>query len=61
MAIKCYIIENSAECAVAVRKLENTIPCFTTVELLDDENIEYTISCRVEDVSVVEIFLANFV
>lgn len=61
MTIKCYIIENSAECAIAIRKLENIIPCFTTVELLDDESIEYTISCRTEDVSVVEIFLANFV
>lgn len=61
MTIKCYIIENSAECAAAVRKLEETIPCFTTVELLDDESIEYTISCRMEDVCVAEIFLANFV
>lgn len=61
MTIKCYIIENSAECAIAVRRLEDTIPCFSTVELLDDESIEYTISCRIEDVSVVEVFLAKFV
>lgn len=61
MTIKCYIIENSAACAVAVRNLENTIPCFTTVELLDDDSIEFTISCREEDVCIAEIFLANFV
>ena len=61
MTIKCYIIENSAECAIAVRKLEDTIPCFSTVELLDDESIEYTISCRVEDACIVEVFLAKFV
>ena len=61
MIIKCYIIENSAECAVVVRKLEDTIPCFSTVELLDDDSIEYTISCRVEDAIFVENSLAKFV
>ena len=61
MTIRCYIIENSVECAIAVRRLEETIPCFTSIDLLEDNSIEYTISCRVEDVCVVEIFLAKFV
>ena len=61
MTIMCYIIENSAECAVAVRKLENTIPCFTSIDLLDDDNIEFTISCRAEDAIFVENSLAKFV
>lgn len=61
MIIKCYVIENSVECAIAVRKLEDTIPCFSTVELLDDDSIEFTISCREEDVVIVEYFLAKFV
>lgn len=61
MTIKCYIIENSAACAIAVRNLEAAIPCFTKLELLEDNSIEYTISCRLEDVCIVEVFLAPFV
>lgn len=61
MTIKCYIIENTAACARAVRKLEELIPCFTKLELLDDDSFEYTISCRLEDVAVVECMLARFV
>ena len=61
MTIKCYIIENSVECAIAVRNLEAVIPCFTKLELLDDDSFEYTISCRLEDVAVVERMLARFV
>ena len=61
MIIKCYIIENSAECAIAVRNLEAAIPCFTKLELLEDNSVEYTISCRAEDVCIAEIFLAPFV
>lgn len=61
MTTKCYIIENSAACAEAVRDLESSIPCFTWLELLDDDSIEYTISCREDDVVVVEFLLARFV
>lgn len=61
MTSKCYIIENSAECAVAVRKLEETIPCFTSIDLLEDDSIEFTISCKAEDVVIVEYFLGKFV
>ena len=61
MIIKCYILENSAECAVAVKNLENSIPCFTSIDLLDDDNIEFTISCREEDAIFVENSLAKFV
>lgn len=61
MSIKCYIIENSAKCAVAIHKLEEAIPCFTSLNLLDDDSIEFTISCRIEDIPVVEYFLAKFV
>lgn len=61
MTTKCYIIENSAECAKTVQHLELMIPCFSWMELLDDDSIEYTISCREEDVVVVEALLARFV
>lgn len=61
MTTKCYIIESSAECAIAVRNLEAAIPCFTKLDLLEDNSIEYTIVCRLEDVAVVEYMLARFV
>ena len=61
MVTKCYIIENSAKCAERVKKLEAVIPCFTWLELLDDGYIEYTISCKEEDVKYVEIMIAPFV
>lgn len=61
MVTKCYIIENSAKCAEKVKKLETVIPCFTWLELLDDGYIEYTVSCREEDVPIVEIYIAPFV
>ncbi len=61
MTIKCYIIENSAECAIAVRNLETAIPCFSELDLRDDNSLEYTISCRLEDVVIVEAYLARFV
>ena len=61
MTIKCYIIENTAACALAVRELEELIPCFSKLDLRDDDSIEYTISCRLEDVAIVEIYLARFV
>ena len=61
MRINCYIIENSAECALAVKNLENAIPCFTSIDLLDDDSVEFTISCREEDICVVETFLGKFV
>lgn len=61
MIIKCYIIENSAECATAIKAMEAKIPCFSTLDLLDEDSIEYTISCREEDVVFVEKTLAEFV
>ena len=61
MIIKCYIIENSAECAIAVRNLEAAIPCFAKLDLLEDNTVEYTVSCRAEEACIVEIFLAPFV
>lgn len=61
MITKCYIIENSAACAKTVQHLEASIPCFSWLELLDDDSIEYTISCREEDVVTVEVLLARFV
>lgn len=61
MTTKCYIIESSVECAIAVRNLETAIPCFTKLDLLEDNSIEYTIICRPEDVAVVERMLARFV
>lgn len=61
MTTKCYIIQNSLKCAIAVHNLEEIIPCFTKLELLDDDSIEFTISCRVEDIAITELFLAPFV
>lgn len=61
MEIKCYIVENSAECAEAVNSIEAAIPCFTHYDLRDDNSIEFTISCRVEDLPFVENKIAEFV
>ena len=61
MIIKCCIIENSAECANAIKEMESRIPCFSSLDLLDENSIEYTISCREEDVIYVEKTLAEFV
>lgn len=61
MIKKCYYIENTAEAALAVSSIEMNFPCFTSLDLLDDGYIEFTISCRQEDVAVIENILSNFV
>ena len=61
MIIKCYIIDNTPECAIATQTIEHSIPCFTSYDLLDDGYIELTISCRAEDIVFVEWKLAPFV
>jgi hypothetical protein len=61
MTKKCYYLENSAEAALAVNSIESNFPCFTTIDILDDGYIEFTISCRNEDVAIIERILANFV
>lgn len=61
MKVKCYIVENSAECAEAVHSIEAAIPCFTNYDLREDDSIEFTISCREEDLPFVENKIAEFV
>jgi hypothetical protein len=54
MITKCWIIENSAASAKAVKLIEDTFPCFTFFELLETGEIEFTISCRIEDIVTVQ-------
>jgi len=61
MKVKCYIVENSAECAEAAHSIEAAIPCFTSYDLREDDTIEFTISCREEDLPFVENKIAEFV
>lgn len=39
----------------------NEIPCFTDVKYLDDEELEFVIECRQEDLAYVEDMIAPFV
>lgn len=62
MTTVCFFTDGSAECALALNIIGESIPCFVRVrfsEVFDAMEIE--IKCRVEDVSFVESMLAPFV
>ena len=61
MITKCWIIEDSAESANAVAAIEKTFPCFTLLDLLDDYYIEFSVTCRVEDVVAIAAMISAFV
>lgn len=62
MTTMCFFVDGSAECALALNIIGESIPCFIRShysEVFDAMEIE--IKCRVEDVSFVESMLAPFV
>lgn len=60
-----YTITNNLVAGLALKEIENKIPCFYDISDTDSENMEdyitATIYCRNEDVEFVEKILAPFV
>ena len=61
MITKCWIIENSVASAKAAKLIEETFPCFTFFELLETGDIEFTISCRIEDVVTIQSIISPYI
>lgn len=63
MVKKVYIVESCAEMELAVKEIENRIPCFDGFEYpkWNSDCILYWINCREPDLPFVEKMLAPFV
>ena len=61
MTTKCYNLIACNDCWLAIENINNFIPCFTEHRHLGDNIIEFTITCRDEDIAFVEKNLAPFV
>lgn len=61
MIKKCYIFTRSNELTRAISTLSMIIPCFIDTKVIDKNHFEFYISCREEDVKIVENKLARFV
>jgi hypothetical protein len=62
MKTKCYLLDNTLETTDALMVIKRKIPCWVTVNVLDDGyELVAEIKCRAEDVAFVERTLAEFV
>lgn len=61
MVIKNYYIEDTTLAAREIAALEARIPCFTNIEMLGDGYLSFTITCRDEDICIVERYLAAII
>lgn len=65
MTTLCYTITNNLMAGLALREIENKIPCFYHLSNVDFENVEETIDvviqCRDADACFVKEMLAPFV
>lgn len=61
MTTKCYLIDCNDYNLAVITNLEMAIPCFISLDIYDDGNIEFTIVCRNEDIPFVEKTLAPII